>query len=140
MAAHRWDNVSAILSRGRTVKIVAGDTKGTQLSIFDDGLDGGFWIEIDTELTPAERAFLAARYGRLESRQMDVLIRLLTHMTTGEMEPHYVMWYGFYEGKAPWRVDPVAIASIFGLRTLEVIEAAFPGHLYDVLTRAGHVS
>jgi len=46
-----------------------------------------------------------------------------------------VMWYGFYEGKTPWRTDPVALAFVFGLRTLQQIEAAFPGRLYEVLMR-----
>lgn len=140
MATHRWHNVTAVLSRGRTVNVVAGDTKGGQLSIFDDGLDGAFWIEIQTELTATERSFLAARYPHLDGTRMDTLVRLLTRMETGEMEPHYAMWYGFYEGKTPWRTDPIAIALIFGLRTIEQIEAAFPGRLYEVLTTAGHVS
>ncbi len=69
---------------------------------------------------------------------MDALVRSLTRIRTGEMEPHYVMWYGFYEGLTPWRTDPVAIALIFGLRTLEEIEAAFPGRLYELMmTRFG---
>lgn len=68
---------------------------------------------------------------------MDALVRLLTHMRTGEIQPHYVMWYGFYEGKTPWRVDPIAITFVFGLRTIEEIEAAFPGRLYTVLANAG---
>ena len=57
-------------------------------------------------------------------------------MQTGEMEPYYVMRYGFYEGHTPWRVDPIAIAFIFGLRSLDEIEADFPGRLYETL--AGH--
>jgi len=35
--------------------------------------------------------------------------------------------------KDPWRTDPITIALVFGLRTLEQIEAAFPGRLYDVV-------
>jgi len=26
---------------------------------------------------------------------------------TGEIQPHYVQWYGFYEGHTEWRVDPI---------------------------------
>jgi hypothetical protein len=55
-------------------------------------------------------------------------------METGEMEPHYIQWYGFYEGHTGWRADPIALAFIFGLRSLEEIEAAFPGRLPVVLT------
>jgi HEAT repeat protein len=139
MVEHRWDNIAAILSHGQMVKLVAGDTKGGQLSIFDDGLDGAFWIDVDRELTGHERAFVQSRYPMLSAAQMETLVRLLTHMTTGEMEPHYAMWYGFYEGQTPWRTDPIAIAFIFGLRTLEEIEAAFPGQLYGWLTGTGLV-
>lgn len=46
------------------------------------------------------------------------------------------MRYGFYEGHTSWRVDPIAFAFIFGLRSLDEIEAAFPGRLYKTLT--GH--
>jgi hypothetical protein len=60
----------------------------------------------------------------------------LSVMQTGEVEPYCVQWYGFYEGHTAWRVDPIAIAFIFGLRTLDDIEAAFPGRLDEVLT--GH--
>jgi hypothetical protein len=33
-----------------------------------------------------------------------------------------------------YRVDPIAIAFIFGLGSLNEIEAAFPGKLYEILT------
>ena len=52
------------------------------------------------------------------------------------MEPYYVMRYGFYEGHTSWRVDPITIAFIFGLKSLDEIEAAFPDNLYEALT--GH--
>ena len=133
MATHRWRNVVAIVSHGSTVNLVAGDTKGGQASIFADGLGGSFWMEVGRELSADERAFLDSRYGRLNPEQTSAFVRALTHIQTGEMEPHYVMWYGFYEGKTAWRTDPITIALVFGLRTLEQIEAAFPGRLYDVV-------
>jgi hypothetical protein len=34
----------------------------------------------------------------------------------------------------PSPADPIAIALIFGLRTLDEIEAAFPGRLDEVMT------
>ena len=61
MSAHRWGNVTALASHGRLVTLVAGDTKGGQLSVFADGLDGAFTIEIDTDLTDAEKALLRRR-------------------------------------------------------------------------------
>jgi HEAT repeat protein len=135
MSNHRWGNVTALESHGRLVKLVARDSKGGQFSIFADGLDGAFTIEIDTDLTDAEKAFLRTRYPRLEAAAMDALVQSLTCIRTGEIQPHYVMWYGFYEGTTPWRTDPVALAFVFGLRTIEQIEAVFPGRLYEVMMR-----
>jgi len=50
------------------------------------------------------------------------------------MLPYYIMRYGFYEGHTDYRSDPVAIAFIFGLKSLEEIEKSFPGSLYLTLT------
>jgi hypothetical protein len=133
MAKHRWGNVTAVLSHGRRVEVVAGDTKGGQLSIFADGIEGSFWIEIAGDLAARERSFLQRHYGRL-----DALIRALTRIRAGEMHPHYITWYGFYEGRTSWRTHPIALALVFGLRTLEEIEAAFPGRLYELMM-ARHV-
>jgi len=44
------------------------------------------------------------------------------------------MRYGFYEGHTSYRADPIAIAFIFGLRSLEEIEELFQGKLYKTLT------
>jgi hypothetical protein len=133
MAAHRWHNVASVISHGRTVRVVAGDTKGGQQSIFADGLDGSSWLELNGEMTAAERAFLKTRYPRLAPGEMDALVQSLTCVRSGDMEPFYITWYGFYEGATPWRTDPVALAFVFGLRTLQQIEAAFPGRLYDLM-------
>jgi hypothetical protein len=134
-AEHRWKNIQSVLYNGKTVLLNAGDTKGAQRSIFDDGLDdGSFWIEIGRNLEAGERAFLADKYGHLAPEQRGVLVKRLSSITTGEMEPHYIMWYGFYEGHTGWRADPLAIAFIFGLRSLEELEQAFPGGLYEALT------
>jgi hypothetical protein len=61
------------------------------------------------------------------------MIEKLTHILMGEMLPFYIMRYGFYEGHTGYRGDPLAIAFIFGLKSLEEIEAAFPGDLPHVL-------
>ena len=136
MAEHRWKNIQSVLYHGKTVLLNAGDTKGSQRSIFDDGLDdGSFWIEISRVLGAGEKDFLAEKYRHLTSAQREVMIQRLSSLRTGEMEPHYIMWYGFYEGHTAWRTDPLAIALIFGLRSLEELEKTFPGRLYDVLTK-----
>ena len=43
----------------------------------------------------------------------------LTRLRTGEMEPYYIMRYGFYEGHTEYRVDPIALAVTFGLKTTD---------------------
>jgi hypothetical protein len=138
MAAHRWHNVTAVLSHGRTVHVVAGDTKGGQFSIFDDGLEGASWFELTGAITDGERAFLEARYPRLGREEMDAFVRSLTRIRSGDMEPFYITGYGFYEGRTPWRTDPIALAFVFGLRTIQQIEAALPGQVHR-LVMARHV-
>ena len=101
--------------------------------IFADALEGSFWIEIDAPLSERERALLETRYRHVDPGQVEALIRALTTLRTGEIQPHYITWYGFYEGRTPWRTDPIALAFIFGLRTLDEIEAAFPGRLYELM-------
>ncbi|MCB0553955.1 MAG: hypothetical protein KDD02_10415 [Phaeodactylibacter sp.] len=133
MAHHRWEYIHYALYHDKVVFLDAHDTKGGQLSIFDDGIMGGFWILIWREPTAQELAFLKEKYGHLEPPEFESLLDKLTHMLTGEIEPQYIQRYGFYEGHTGWRVDPIAIAFIFGLRSIEEIEAAFPGGLYDQL-------
>ena len=86
MAEHRWGNVTAVLSHGRRVKLVAGDTKGGQLSIFADGIEGSFWIEITGELTEPERTFLKS-VQRGGFGQIEALERALTTIRTGDSSP-----------------------------------------------------
>jgi len=74
------------------------------------------------------------RYSTLDSEQTRDLIQKLSHIHTGEMEPYFVMRYGFYEGHTLCRVDPIAIAFILGLRSIEEIENALKGDLYKALT------
>jgi len=58
----------------------------------------------------------------------------LTFIHTGEMVPYYIMRYGFYEGHTDYRADPIAIAWLFGLKSLEELDEAFEGKLYEALT------
>jgi hypothetical protein len=132
-AEHRWDRIRQILYNGRRVDLEAYDTKGGQESIFDDGLEGAFCIKIRRRLSSEEEELLQQRYAHLPPERREALARRLTSIQTGEMQPHYIQWYGFYEGHTSWRTDPVAIAFIFGLRTLDEIEGIFPGRLDQVL-------
>jgi hypothetical protein len=133
-----WERHTArypwFLYHKREIHMKVEFTKGGQESIFDDGLQGALTIYIWRELNPVETAFLKSRYPRLDDEQMAALIKHLSSIQTGEMVPYYIMRYGFYEGHTDWRSDPVAMACIFGLKTLEEIERAFPGELDTIMT------
>ena len=132
MRHHQWRNVEAMKYHGHWVLLDAHDTKGGQRSPFADGLDGGFWIVMRRPLSADEERFLHERYAGNGPGGWDTMIGTLTRLWTGEMEAFYVTWYGFYEGHTDWRVDPLGIARIFGLRTVEQLEAAFPRRLVHV--------
>jgi hypothetical protein len=128
-----WEPFEYILYNGRKVFIKAEGTKGWQESLFDDEILGNFQIEIWRELNQDEKAFLRKKYPDLTKDQMAALLKKLSYIHTGEMLPYYIKRYGFYEGHTDYRADPVAIAWIFGLKSIEQIEAAFPGRLDKVL-------
>ncbi|KAA3637537.1 MAG: hypothetical protein DWQ02_06520 [Bacteroidetes bacterium] len=134
MTIHEWENISQFYYHKQVVNVVAYDTKGGQLSIFDDDLQGVFHIKLWRELSASELNFLKDRYDHLNREELEELINKLSFINTGELEPQYIMRYGFYEGHTFWRTDPIAIAFIFGLKSLEEIEEAFPGNLYSTLT------
>jgi hypothetical protein len=128
-------DIDYFLYNGKNVHIEAMEaTKGWQESIFEDEIFGGYHIHIRRDLKPDETAFLSRRYAHLSPTQRSELETKLTRFHTGEMEPYYIMRYGFYEGHTDYRVDPITIAFMFGLRSLEELESAFPGQLYEVLT------
>lgn len=131
----QWKNIIYFLYNNK--KVIIKDailTKGIQLSIFDDGIEGFAHIMITRELEPNEMNFLIKKYPFLNEDQMKEMIYRLSFINTGEMEPYYIQWYGFYEGHTFWRTDPLAIAFIFGLKSIQEIEEAFPGKLYEVIT------
>ena len=129
-----WGEVEYFLYNGKKIFFKASTTKGWQESIFNDEIYGGYHINIWRELDLKERDYINKKYSFLNSEQMEELLKKLSHIHTGEMEPYYVMRYGFYEGHTDYRVDPIAISFIFGLRNLEEIEDAFEGNLYKALT------
>ncbi|MCP5516100.1 MAG: hypothetical protein H7A45_02450 [Verrucomicrobiales bacterium] len=127
------DDITSFRYHGQTVHVRAHPTRGYQESIFNDGLECSFDIEVWRELRAEETAFLRRCYPALEGRAWEAFLRRLSHVRTGEMVPYYVMRYGFYEGHTDYRADPLAIAWIFGLRSVEQLEGAFPGELPRVL-------
>jgi len=130
-----WVPFEYILYNGQKVFVKAEGTKGWQESLFDDEILGMFQIEIWRQPNQDEKAFLREKYPDLTNDQMTAMLKKLSHIFTGEMLPYYIMRYGFYEGHTDYRADPAAIAWIFGLRSLEQIEAAFSGRLDEVLTQ-----
>jgi predicted O-methyltransferase YrrM/HEAT repeat protein len=129
-----WGEVEHFFYNGKTVYFEVTSTKGWQESIFEDEIYGGLHIHVRRDLDDSEKAFLGKKYGHLKPGQIRDMDHALTHIHLSEMEPYYIMRYGFYEGHTDYRADPLAIAFIFGLRSLEDIEAAFPGKLYEELT------
>jgi hypothetical protein len=122
--------------QGRKIHLLdAGSGHGWQESIFHDGLLGMWQFEIRRELDSHEKNLLDERYSHLDEKQMRELIKKLSYIHSGEIVPFYIMRYGFYEGHTSYRADPIAIAFIFGLRSLAEIENAFKGNLYEILTR-----
>lgn len=65
----------------------------------------------------------------MSAAERETMTGRLTRLRTGEMEPYYIMRYGFYEGHTEYRVDPIAIVVTFGLKPLTEIEKALPGEL-----------
>jgi hypothetical protein len=133
--ARFWDRIEYISCNGTKVFVKAESFKGWQESLFDDEILGRFEIDIWRELNHRERAFLRKKYPDLTDKQMAEFIKRLSEIHSGEMVPYYIMRYGFYEGHTDYRADPIAIAFIFRLKSLEQIEAAFEGRLYETLTR-----
>jgi hypothetical protein len=115
------------------VEVIAYDTKGGQQSIFDDGIMGAFHIKLWRQPDQKDLSLLEKSYSHLEKERFDAMVRQLSYFNTGEMQPQYIMRYGFYEGHTGWRADPVAIAYIFGLVELPELLAIFDGELDKVL-------
>lgn len=121
------------MKRGVYFKVLG--SKGFQESIFNDEIKGSFQFDIRRDLTSEEQSFIEEKYSHLTKAQRDELIKILSSIHIGEMVPYYIMRYGFYEGHTGYRADPIAIAFIFGLKSLAEIESAFPGELYERLTK-----
>jgi hypothetical protein len=129
----RFSSIQCFFYNGNKITLRAESMKGWQISIFQDEIQGRFDIDVRRILTRAERSFLRSKYSRLSDTQIIELEEKLTRFHFSEMAPYYIMRYGFYEGHTDYRTDPIAIACIFGLRSVKDIENAFPGRLYETL-------
>ena len=125
-----------ILYNGRILHLKYWGAKGWQESVFDDEILGYWEIEIWRDLDHDELAFLSQQYPDLSVESRADLIGRLSQIHTGEMVPFYIMRYGFYEGHTGYRADPIAIAFIFGLLTIDELDRAFEGRVYEAIV--GH--
>ena len=124
----------AILYNDRRINLKFWGAKGWQESIFDDEVLGYWEIEIERALDENELAFLSSQHTDLSEEAYSQMIKCLSYMHTGEMVAYYIMRYGFYEGHTDYRADPIAIASIFGLRSINEIDEAFGSDLHAALS------
>jgi hypothetical protein len=130
-----YDNIKFIYYNGNMLNFRASCSKGWQISIFHDEVQGRYNIHIDRSLTDVEKQYLGKKYSHLNIDELAKLKHKLTHLDFSEMLPYYIMRYGFYEGHTDYRCDPIAVAFIFGLKSLEEIDIAFKGNLYNTLTK-----
>src|SRR4030042_2208027 len=108
---------------------------GYQESIFHDEIEGRHNIHIWRELSKEEIKYLTVKYNKLTEAQLKILIEILTHLHVSEMTPFYIMRYGFYEGHTSYRADPIAIAVVFGLKSIKDIDVSFNNDLYNILNQ-----
>lgn len=128
-----YDNVMHIYYNGNLLNFNASGSKGWQISIFFDEIKGRYNIHIDRELTFQEEQYLKKNYSILSDSKFEELRNKLSILDFSEMLPYYIMSYGFYEGHTSFRCDPAAIAFIFGIRSIEEIDNAVEGNLYNTL-------
>jgi hypothetical protein len=128
-------NIASLLYDKREIHIEASASKGWQESIFADEVRGYWSIRMWREAGYGERQYLRRHYGHLDADRLASLTEMLTSIHTGEMVPFYITRYGFYEGHTDYRADPIVIANLFGLLSIEETDAAVDGDLYGALTR-----
>ncbi len=108
---------------------------GYQESIFHDEIEGRHNIHIWRELSKEEIKYLTVKCNKLTEAQLKILVEILTHLHVSEMTPFYIMRYGFYEGHTSYRADPIAIAVVFGLKSIKDIDDSFNNDLYNILNQ-----
>ena len=134
-AGRHWAPCKFICYNGHEVHFEAEGSRGFQESLFNDEIKGACRLWLSREPSKEELHFLEGKYAHLDEESFAGMVAALSTFHTGEMVPYYIMRYGFYEGHTGYRADPIAIAFIFGLRSLEEIEAAFDGRLDEALSR-----
>jgi len=131
-----YDHIKYIHYNGNIISFQAHGTKGWQLSIFQDEIQGSCDISVWREITSGEKEYLDNNYPGLTDSQRTELESRISVLHFSEMNPYYIMRYGFYEGHTYYRCDPIAIAFIFGMKSLEDLDRSLDNDLYQALT--GH--
>ena len=126
--------LAAIIYNSKRVSIKIEGSRGWQESIFNDEILGSGHINIWRELDDRELEFLKNHYTHLSEDHFDELLKMISHIHTGEMVFFYINRYGFYEGHTEYRVDPAAAALIFGLRSIEDVHRVCGSDLYRYFT------
>ena len=128
-----YQDIAFLMYDGKKIFLEIRGSRGWQDSIFKDEIQGEHTLKIWRDLESGEKEFLNTKYSHLNEEQMAELVEDLSTIRTGEMALYYIMRYGFYEGHTDFRADPIAVAFIFGLRSLEDIDHALGGNLYKAL-------
>jgi hypothetical protein len=126
--------VDAMVYNGHRIKMKIAGSRGWQESIFNDEILGTGHIEISRGKNSKELEFLEENYAHLSKDQFGKLQKMLFNIYTGEMVLFYINRYGFYEGHTEYRVDPIAVVLIFGLKSIEDVHEACGGDLYHYFT------
>ena len=130
-----YENIKNIYYNGNILNFNVSGSKGWQISIFFDEVQGRHDIHVSRSLSQQEEKYLKTRYSHLTDDEQALLTKKLTNLLFSEMLPYYIMHYGFYEGHTEdYRCDPIVIAFLFGLRSLEEIDEAFNGDLLITLS------
>ena len=127
--------LQGLIYGGKEIGIKIFGSRGWQESIFNDEILGSYHLEAWRDLDPGEEEFLEVHYGNLPENELEELRRMISTLHTGEMVPYYINRYGFYEGHTEFRAEPLAIAFIFGIRSLEEIHQASGGDLYAYMIK-----
>jgi hypothetical protein len=129
------DSIDYLLYNGVSVRLIGWQSgHGWQESIFNDEIRGFYQIDFSRDLESFEKSYLMESYSHLTDDHMREMLKKLSTLHIGEMAAFYIMRYGFYEGHTGYRADPIALAFIFRLRSIEEIDKALNGRLYEALT------
>ncbi|MBA7574451.1 hypothetical protein ES708_16257 [subsurface metagenome] len=132
--AEERTELKALVYNEHEIKVQVSGSRGWQESIFNDEILGIGHLEVWRELNKQEMDFLKEQYQHLTPEQFQAMREGITHLLTGEMVLFYINQYGFYEGHSDFRADPVTIAYVFGIRSLEELHKATGGDLFRYFT------